>query len=290
MRVPNFFIVGMPRSGTTSLYTYLKQHRHIFLSIYKEPLFFCKDLDHRPYSVTSEAVYRSLFDGADDYPVVGEGSVWYLTSETAAREIAEASPGARIVVMLRDPVHMMRSLHSLYVRTGNEDIEDFAAALEAQEDRRAGQRIPAGNYFANGLLYSDVAHYYPKLKRFYDVFGKERIHVIKFEHFAADPLSECRKVFRFLEVDAEARVELDLGAAKRIIRPRAMEQIRRAHPEVKAKLSRKMGKTHLGAKRKPLGKNLERTLRRVFRQDLERTGQLTGLDLSAWSTVADERD
>jgi hypothetical protein len=290
MTIPNFFIVGMPRSGTTSLYTYLKQHRQIFLSIYKEPLFFCKDLDHRPHCITSETVYRSLFEGADGYGAVGEGSVWYLTSEVAAREIHKVSPRAGIVVMLRDPLQMIQSLHSLYVRTGNEDIEDFAAALEAQEDRRAGLRIPARNYFTNGLLYSDVARYYPKLKRFYDVFGKERIHVIKFEDFAADPLEECRKVFRFLEIDADAPVELDLGAAKRIIRPRAMEQIRRAHPEVKAKLSRKMGKTHLGAKRKPLDKNVEQTLRRMFREDLTRTGELTGLDLSAWGPADNGRD
>ena len=290
MTIPNFFIVGMPRSGTTSLYTYLKQHPRIFLSIYKEPLFLCKDLDHRPHCITSETLYRSLFDGAEDYPVVGEGSVWYLTSEVAAPEIYKVSPRARIVVMLRDPLQMMQSLHSLYVRTGNEDIEDFAAALEALEARRAGQRIPARNYFTNGLLYTDVALYYPKLKRFYDVFGKERVHVIRFEDFAADPLAECRKVFRFLEIDAEAPVELDLGAAKRIIRPRAMEQIRRAHPEVKAKLSRKLGKTHLGAKRKPLDKNMEQTLRRMFQEDLRRTGQLTGLDLSAWGPAADERD
>ena len=290
MRIPNFFIVGMPRSGTTSLYTYLKQHPQIFLSLYKEPLFFCKDLDHRPYSVTSEEVYYSLFEGAEDYPVKGEGSVWYLTSEVAARAIHKVSPQARIVVMLRDPLQMIQSLHSLYLRTGNEDIQDFASALAAQEERGAGQRLPDRCYFTNGLLYMEVARYYFKLKRFYDVFDAERIHVITFEHFAADPLAECREVFRFLEIDPDAPIELNLGAAKRIIRPQVMEQIRRAHPEVKAKLSRKLGKTHLGARRKPLDKMLERKLRRMLAEDLQRTGHLTGLDFSSWGPAANGRD
>lgn len=290
MKTPNFFIVGMPRSGTTSLYTYLKQHPQIFLSLYKEPLFFCKDLDHRPHSVTSEEVYYSLFEGAEDHLVRGEGSVWYLTSEVAAREIHKVSPRARIVVMLRDPLQMMQSLHSLYLRTGNEDIQDFASALAAQEERGAGQRIPDRCYFTNGLLYMEVARYYSKLERFYQVFGDEQIHVITFENFAADPLAECRKVFRFLGIDQQTAIELDLGAAKRIIRPQVMEQIRRAHPEVKAKLSRKLGKTHLGAKRKPLDKMLEQKLRRTLAEDLQRTGHLTGLDLSAWGPAANGWD
>lgn len=73
---PNVFIAGMPRSGTTSLYTYLKQHPDIYLSVYKEPHFFGKDLTQNAYSIQDEAVYYSLFDRAAGYSAVGEGSVW----------------------------------------------------------------------------------------------------------------------------------------------------------------------------------------------------------------------
>ncbi len=290
MMIPNFFIAGMPRSGTTSLYTLLKQHPQIYLSLYKEPLFFCKDLEHSPYSITSEEVYRTLFDGAEGYPAVGEGSVWYLTSAVAADEIHRQSPRAKIVAMLRDPVQMLRSLHSLYLRTGNEDIEDFSSALAAETDRREGRRIPARCYFKEGLLYTETARYYPKLKRFWERFGKEQVHVVMFDDFVADPLRECERIFAFLGVDGDADIEADLGLAKQRIRPFVLEQIRRAHPEVKAKLSRKMGKTHLGAKRAPLEKKLERSLRVAFQEDLLETGRLTGLDLSGWGSAGSGRD
>ena len=135
---PDFFIAGMPRSGTTSMYTYLKQHPDIFLSIYKEPNYFCKDLSQSDYNVRDEALYHSLFVHAAGKKRIGEGSVWYLTSTTAASEIKKFSPSAKIIVMLRNPVEMIYSLHSLYLRTGNEDTVDFEQALALQPDRMKG--------------------------------------------------------------------------------------------------------------------------------------------------------
>lgn len=282
---PNFFIAGMPRSGTTSLYTYLKQHPDIFLSLYKEPHFFGKDLTPNVYAIREEEVYYSLFRGADGKKAVGEGSVWYLTSQTAAAEIKVFNPAAKIIIMLRNPVGMLYSLHGLYVRTGNEDIPDFPAALDRQPERERmnGLAMPPGCYFPEGLFYTEVGKYYEKMKRFVDVFGMEKLHFIIFDDFSADEARCVRETLAFLEVDDNFRAELDLEKADALIRPMVFQQIRNAHPEVKKRLSIKMGlKAHKSPSRAPLPPELKSRLKALFIEDIEKTGALIGRDLKHW--------
>lgn len=278
----NFFIVGMPRSGTTSLYTYLKQHPDIFLSIYKEPNFFSKDLSQSAYNIQDREGYDSLFAGAEGYKAVGEGSVWYLTSRLAAQEIHRYNPGSRFIVMLRNPIDMIYSLHDLYLRTGNDDVPDFGQALAIQARRIKGEMIPPACYFREGLYYTEVAGYYEKIKRFVDVFGRDRIHLIVFDDFSRDMGQSCRETFRFLGVDAGFPVELDLKKASALIRPLVWQQIRTARPEIKQMVSKKMGETHGGPAREKLDPALRKRLSDLFKEDIARTSQLIGRDLTAW--------
>ena len=139
---PNFFIVGAPKCGTSALYEYLGAHPEIFMSPYKEPHFFGSDLQQRWRPTKSQ--YFSCFAKARDEKRVGEASVHYLYSKCAAAEIKEFCPEARIIIMLRDPVEMLYSLHSQSIFSGNEVINDFEEALEAEADRKLGRRIPRG--------------------------------------------------------------------------------------------------------------------------------------------------
>jgi hypothetical protein len=279
---PDFFIAGMPRSGTTSMYTYLKQHPDIYLSVYKEPHFFCGDLTQPVINITDEAVYYSLFADAGNRIRTGEASVWYMTSKTAALEIKKFNPVSKIIIMLRNPVDMMVSLHSLYTRTGNEDRADFEEALNLQPQRMKGTNLPAGCYFPEGLLYTEVAKYYEKTERFVDVFGMDNIHFVIFDDFAGDTAGSYKKTLEFLGVDANFKAEFDLKKAAAIIRPMVLHQIRHAHPEVKKKLSKKMGDTHLGPRRSPLKQELKSKLKALFKEDIEKTGKLIHKDLSHW--------
>src|SRR5882672_1680365 len=114
MRKPDCFIVGAPRCGTTAMYTYLGQHPEIFMSARKEPHFFGTDLSS-PALVRDEQQYLSLFAKAQNEKRAGEASVFYLYSQRAAREIHAFCPSARIIIMLRNPVEMMYSLHSRHL-------------------------------------------------------------------------------------------------------------------------------------------------------------------------------
>ena len=72
---------------------------------------------------------------------LGEASVWYLYSKTAAQEIYSFNPDAQIVVMLRNPADMLYSQHSQFLYNGNEDIEDFSEALAAEPERTKPESV-----------------------------------------------------------------------------------------------------------------------------------------------------
>lgn len=283
MRRPDFFIVGAPRCGTTSMYTYLKQHPEIYVSVDKEPHFFGSDLSPMPGTIREEELYLQLFAGAGDRPRAGEGSVWYLSSERAPHEIRAFSPDARILILLRDPVEMARSLYSLYSRTGNEDLPTFEEALAAEPERRQGRRIPPGAYYPAGLLYTDAARNAARVERYFEVFGRENVHCILFEDFTRDTAGVYRKALEFLGVDPRFEAEFDPRKAAQRVRMQAILQLRRAPEEVRRRMQFKEMKQHeSAAPRPPLSPELTARLRELFSDDVSRLGELLGKDLGAW--------
>src|ERR1700744_4238921 len=134
MKAPNFFIVGAPKAGTTSLYNYLGQHPQIYMSPIKEPNYFAGEMrldnfveearrriademhDLQEYLrgdmrqnrfggwVSAWEDYLKLFRNVTDEIAIGEATPCYLWSETAARNIAARIPDAKIIINLRNPV------------------------------------------------------------------------------------------------------------------------------------------------------------------------------------------
>ncbi len=141
MRKPNLFIVGAPKSGTTSLFHALAQHGAVFACKKKEPLFFGSDFSkNRCYT---EEEYLDLFAAAKEETYLLEATTWYLFSERAAREIFEFNPESKIIIMLRNPVDLLYSLYYQRLFNGDEDLLTFEAALAAEPFRRMGYRIPS---------------------------------------------------------------------------------------------------------------------------------------------------
>lgn len=288
MRKPDFFLSGAPRCGTTSMYTYLKQHPEIWVSIVKEPHFFGSDLTPLPGGIREEDLYLSLFEGAGDRPRVGEGSVYYLLSEKAPSEIRAWAPDARILLLLRDPVMMAWSLYKLYCRTGNEDQPTFEAALAAEPERRKALQedrrgLPSGVYFPEGLLYTNIGRYAAKVERFFEVFGRDRVHCILFDDFVRDTAAAYRQTLEFLGVDPEFQAELHFQKATLAVRMQAIRQLRDSLPEVRRRLQVEQMKQHEStAPLPPLSEELTARLRNFFADDVARLGTLLDRDLSAW--------
>lgn len=200
VRKPNFFIVGAPKSATTSMHYYLRQHPEVFMSVPKEPFFFGSDLDSHQLKTQDREEYRSFFKEAHSEKRVGESTVWYLYSKKAPEEIKRHDADARIIIMLRNPVDAMHAMHSQFLFSGNEPIENFREALRAEPRRRRGENIHSAVYFPEGLYYRKIFSYYPQVRRYLETFGEDQVKVILLKDLKSDVRACYRSVLNFLGV------------------------------------------------------------------------------------------
>jgi len=212
-RVPDFFIVGHEKCGTTALYQMLKRHPQIFMPAVKEPRFFATDqrsqLARQPPAGRPRTLegYLSLFAAAGAEQRVGEASPQYLRSTAAASGIAEVQPAARIIAILREPASYLRSFHLQLTANRVETQRDFRKAIALEEQRRQGKRIPRGSHHPETLMYSQHVRYVEQLRRYHAVFPPENVLVLIYDDFRADNEATIRRVLRFLEVDDTCPIE-----------------------------------------------------------------------------------
>jgi hypothetical protein len=212
LRAPDFFIAGHHKCGTTALYEMLRRHPQIYMPERKEPKFFASDLRQRAARVPSGdpktlAEYLSLFAPAKPGQRAGEASPTYLWSRTAAGEIAELQPAARVIAILREPASFLRSLHLHWLLHHVETEKDFRKAIALEDERRRGRRIPRSSHWPQALLYSDQVRYVEQLRRFHAVLPHEQVMVVVYDDFRADNEGTMRAVMRFLEVDDTVVIE-----------------------------------------------------------------------------------
>ena len=303
-RIPELFIVGAPRCGTTYMFESLGRHPDVFVPPNKEPNHFCTDLDSGSFldSVSfmrDRDEYRRLFANAAAGQLAGEASTWYLYSRDAARNIATVRPDARIVIMLRDPVEMMYSLHGRRRFGGTEELS-FTEALAAEEDRRHGRRLPRRPRNVKGLLYRDVARYAEQVERYVEQFGWQQVHVIVFDDFRADPQAAFRGLLEFLGlspiplaepsvVNASTRRRSEL-LQRAILTPWVIRLARRlVPPAMRPRVGPLMDRINAAPERRaPLDPALRRSLVDEMRTDVRRLGALLGRDLEGiWFGDAD---
>lgn len=302
-RTPNLFIVGAPKSGTTSLYEYLKGHPQVFMSAVKEPCYFATDLafDRSGNFLVYErdaALYQELFADAGDAKLRGEGSTRYLYSHDAPALIHRASPDARIIAMLRNPVDMIQSLHAHKLAGGTEDLASLEEALDAEADRAAGRRLPE---FSNPKLatYRDRARYGEQLPRWFDEFGRDRVRVIIFEDMVRDTPGEFRALLEFLGVDPTYAPEsftahnaahgTRSALVRRLGRGRVAQWLAwRVLPHIigatrTRSMAQRFGHSRINRRTVPRGKlapELRRRLEDDFAPDVARLSSLLGRDMS----------
>jgi hypothetical protein len=293
MKKPDFFIVGAPKCGTTAMHHYLKQHPEIFMPDVKEIHFFGSDL-RSSYARINEPEYLSYFQAAKQQKRIGDTSVLYLYSKRAAYEINKFAPSANIIVMLRNPVDLIYSAHSQMVYNGNEDIEDFEAALEAEENRKKGLNLP--KHFIESIFYRETVKYTEQLTRYIDIFGRENVHIIIFDDFIQDTALIFRETLRFLGVDEDFCPPFEKINANKKIRSRLLGKILKnppkpvqwfarlmLSPSIRHKLYSKAGQMNtLHVQRPTMAIELRRQLQAEFLPEIEMLSQLLERDLTYW--------
>ncbi len=290
---PNFFIVGAPKCGTTAMNDYLAKHPEVFIPDIKEVHFFGRDLNITKGALRDEGAYLALFTGAEGEKRLGEASVWYLYSKTAAAEIYDFNPDAKIIVMLRNPAEMLYSQHSQFLYNGNEDLEDFREALAAESERKAGRRVPKSAHLVDGLFYSETVRYAEQIERYFERFGQENVHIILYDDFRADLPGTYRQLLQFLGVSDDFAPEFTVVNPNKRARSALLRSFVQSPPESIKRLSRVFFPRSLRQKvmkgldranvryeaRAPLDPELKGELERRFAPEVDKLERLLGREL-----------
>ena len=207
MTLPNFLIIGAPKCGTTSLYSYVRQHPEIFMSFPKEPTFFGHEGEeglfngpgdnnesYRTRMVTELDAYTALFNPVTTQKAIGEASTFYLYLPTAPLRIKKYIPDAKMFAVLRNPAERAYSNYLHLVRQLREPCT-FAEALREEPTR-------IRNNWNEFWHYKSIGFYSEQVNRYYDTFGREQVHIYLHEDLQRDPLSLVKKIFEVLGVDA----------------------------------------------------------------------------------------
>jgi hypothetical protein len=205
-RLPTFLIIGAAKSGTSSLFSYLKQHPQIGMCTRKEPGFFA--FDNRPYpyrlprtpisrakgTITSLARYQALYAHTRPDQARGEASHLYLTfAAEASASIKRHVPQAKLVVVLRQPADRAYSHYLMQRGRGLEPLS-FGAAIAAEPARRAQGWDP-------DWWYSEVGRYGAQLATYRRHFPLEQMRVVLYEDLVRDPRAVLASIFAFIGVD-----------------------------------------------------------------------------------------
>ena len=305
MTMPNFFIVGAQKAGTTSLYHYLNQHPQIYMSPIKEPFFFDHEMNsegevvrrdfggrRQPPRFANIEEYRALFEGVEDEKAVGEATPLYIYAPGTPNRIERYVPGAKSIALLRHPADRAYSAFLYAVRIGAEPLTDFAQALREEPRRIRNRWHYVFHYRSRGL-------YYRQLKRYYEVFGRERLGVWLYEDLREDPASVAQSVFRFLEVDdtfasdtsskhnpAGVPASVPARAAMRAT-DRAVGVLRKVVGPTSSILPpafemRRLVQSRVLTEPPPIDPGLREELTFSYKEDILRLQDLIGRDLSTW--------
>jgi hypothetical protein len=270
MKIPDFFIVGAPKCGTTSMCQYLDLHPKIFISKPKEPNYFCYEVIGRNPRSRNLQDYLNLFQSDSD-KVCGEGSPWNLYSKTAAKEIYDLNPHAKIIIMLRNPVDFLHSLHSHHVVYSHENIFDFASALEAENERRSGKKIPNTCHVPAQLLYSEIAEFSTQVKRYFDTFGRKQVHVIIFDDFKNHTAKIYKETLEFIGVDSLFTPDLKIHNSNKKISNPYFYHFFNKPPQWIFELVNNITPSFLYPVKKQIGSGIRKSFRKILTKNQSRS-------------------
>lgn len=299
---PNFFIVGVPKSGTTALCHYLSEHPNVFVSNPKEPFYWCADFPNSKshHKMTSLENYLRLFEGAkDQHSAIGEGSTTYMQSRVAIKSIMEFNPEARFIAMLRNPIDVAYGMHGELVRHLLEDEPDFSKAWQLQKDRAEGRALPSLTRMEHQLQYGDVASFSSQLERLMGYVPEHQRMVVVFEDFVSDTASVYEKAVSFLGLESDNRREFPQVHAAKVFRNQTLGKMYHDPPAFLEFFVSGFRKWYRGGNgilqkilsnvaskkrpRPPLSEGFRNELREFFREDVQRASEILDRDLTAWT-------
>jgi hypothetical protein len=304
--MPDFFIAGVPKAGTTALHAALARHPALFMSAVKEPKFFLTDGpphaqggpgDAKTYRehIWRRADYEALFDPAVAGQLRGESTPFYLYSRAAQRRIQAQIPRAKLIVVLRDPAERAHSNWTHMWSAGLDPVGDVIQACAEEQ-----HRITAG--WAEFWHYTALGRYGEQLEHLYRLFPREQVLVFRYRALVEDPAAALDRVCGFLGVPQGVLSDMPrenvTAHPDPTLRHRAVSRTLRAGHTIAAALPGQAGSgltDHLerilqqdAAPRRPLTWQQRQALLPYFEDDIRLLESLTGEDFSNWRAPRDD--
>ncbi|MCA9311955.1 MAG: sulfotransferase [Phycisphaerales bacterium] len=296
MTLPNFIIGGAAKCASTSLHAYLDEHPEVAMSRPKQTHFWDTDT---LYSRGLEH-YATYFAHVTDEKAVGETTPSYMHGRYIAERIKAGIPDIRMIFIFRDPVKRAYSNYWHGYRKGRV-VGSFADTLDNPDCRHFWER----------------GRYAKFLEDCFDVFGRERCHLLLTEQLNKQPHETLEKIWRFLEVDPAFRCAIagERRNTHRIPRSMALQRFAYLHlsaagkPEDNSQYdedgnleihfkyrrfwrARKFATGVINrfnmkdADYPPLDEDTAQRARMKFVDDNRRFADLTGIDIHQWWTYA----
>jgi len=198
--------------------------------------------------------------------------------------------------MLRNPIDVLYAAHSQALYDGTENIRDFRIAIEAGQEKRRSLTGNPDRPFVDKYYYHELVKFSEQVKKYFDVFGRENVHVIIFDDFKANTSEVYKNTLRFLGVDDSFEPEFKVINPNKVVRSKALRDFLRDPPPVVRKIGKHLVPKPLHqqimkglyrinikyASRPPMDPELRRQLQEQFKPEVERLSELLGRDLTHW--------
>jgi hypothetical protein len=291
--LPNFFILGAAKSGTTSLFDILSEHPQVFASPKKETRFFSDDEN---YQRGWEWYGETYFSGAAGYPVRMEATPTYLTwSEKTSQRLHDEYPlrELKFAVIFRDPVQRAYSHYWHRVRMGHEQLS-FKEALLAEQERLTAHFQELARSGNGKYGYYRAGCYATMLKPYLEKFDREQFFFMLLEDIKGDSFQDRMKdLHTFLNLEQVA--DLSPHQSNQALMPRS-SWIRSIYRGLKKtpiqaiyhRIIKKKARSWVYSflfptfSAPPLDPEIASQLRSRFAGEILELEQLIGRDLSKW--------
>jgi hypothetical protein len=294
VKEPNFFILGAPKCGTTSLADWLNSHPNIYMSPYKEPHYYSNDYNRDYYNDREK--YLSLFENAsNEHKIIGEASTGYLYSKLAIKNILKESNGKdlKFIVMLRAPHEMAYSLHGEMVALGEETEKNFEKAWYLENQRKISKKKYFFNRDIQTLFYPSICKVGEQMERLFKLIDRQKVKVIFLEDLKNNELNIYKEILNFLELKYDGKIDFKTLNSARTSKSKLLNVILLYIVRIKMKLGIKKNiglgfftwlkrKNLTKVKRQKLDVVFEKELKTYFKDDINLLEKLLDRNLSHW--------
>jgi len=305
--IPNFYILGAPKCGTSAMSAYLAEHPNVFMSDPKEPMFWASDFPAYQKQVPGMRTmndYLGIFKhSTDQHSTVGEATTYYLMSTVAVQRILNFNPDSRFLVMLRNPIDLVPAYHNEKLFDFTEDVEHFETAWNLQQERARGRCIPPSCSQPEMLQYRRVAALGSQITRLQKLVDPNRLAIVLFDDFTANTQATYLRILKFLELPDDGRTSFPRVNERRAPRFRRLNALYHTNHDVmqrivhgvrrKARSITPLRNLWNAIQSKPrartkISKETRQDLTAFFEDEIRLLSEVLGRDLDHWLSPVPE--